>query len=112
MNKCKLTPLDHFIIIKEYEVNEKSDGGIVMPETYKEQWQLAITEGEIIALGENAFDYLQNKPKVGDWVLFNKYEGHGRQYKDGYFRSMLDTKLYAMSEQMLTVNEALLNERE
>lgn len=69
-----LKPLFDNIIVKRIEEEEKTKGGIVLPETIdKEKPQ----KGEVIAIGEgkvaNNGDKIAMQVKVGDQVLFRKY---------------------------------------
>ena len=66
----KITPLQDRVIVKRIEEEEKSKGGIIIPDTAKEKPQ----KGTIVAVGEG----LKDKPvtvKVGDNVLYGKYAG-------------------------------------
>ncbi|MDR1961078.1 MAG: co-chaperone GroES [Gracilibacteraceae bacterium] len=71
----KLRPLGDRVIIKAVEKEEKSKGGIIMPDTAKEK----PLEGEIIAVGPGKFDddgkRLPMDLKVGDKVIYSKYSG-------------------------------------
>lgn len=71
----KIIPLHDRVILKRIEHEEKSPGGIIIPDTAKEKPQ----EGRVIAVGPGKM--LDNgqlkKPDVkeGDKVLFSKYAG-------------------------------------
>ncbi|MDR0434612.1 MAG: co-chaperone GroES [Gracilibacteraceae bacterium] len=71
----KLRPLGDRVIIKAMEKEEKSKGGIIMPDTAKEK----PLEGEIIAVGPGKLDddgkRLPMDVKVGDKVIYSKYSG-------------------------------------
>jgi chaperonin GroES len=71
----KLRPLQDRIVIKRVKEEEKSKGGILIPDTAKEKPM----EGEVIAVGSGKVqeDGTLRKPdvKVGDHVLFAKYGG-------------------------------------
>ena len=72
----KLRPLHDRILIKRLEAEEKTKGGIIIPETAKEK----PVEGKVIAVGNGRI--LENGQKiamdvkVGDVVLFGKYSGN------------------------------------
>jgi chaperonin GroES len=70
-----LRPLGDRIIIKAAASEEKTAGGIVLPDTAKEKPQ----EGEVIAVGPGrTLDNGQTAPlevKVGDRILYAKYGG-------------------------------------
>ncbi len=71
----KLKPLGDRIVVKVLSQEEKTKGGIVLPETAKEKPQ----EGEVIAVGTGkVLDNGQKLPlevKAKDKVLFSKYGG-------------------------------------
>ena len=71
----KIRPLQDRIIVKRIEEEEKTKGGIIIPDSAKEKPM----EGEVIAIG--AGKILENgtkhplEVKAGDRVLFSKYAG-------------------------------------
>jgi chaperonin GroES len=71
----KLKPLADRLLVKPIEEEEKTPGGIVLPETAKEKPQ----KGEVLAVGPGARDDEGNRiamdVSVGDNVLFAKYGG-------------------------------------
>ncbi len=73
--KMNLKPLADRVIVKKLEAEEKTAGGIVLPDTAKEKPQQA----EVLAVGPGKFDEKGNRQpmelKVGDKVLFAKYSG-------------------------------------
>ena len=73
--KKTLKPISDKVIVQKLEPEEKTAGGIVLPDTAKEKPQ----EGKIIAVGPGGYDDKgQRKPievKEGDHVLFAKYSG-------------------------------------
>ena len=71
----KIRPLQDRVILKRIEEEEKSKGGIIIPDTAKEKPQ----EGKVIAVGKGkANEDGKITPldvKVNDRVLFGKYAG-------------------------------------
>lgn len=71
----RLKPLSDRVVVKPLEEEERTKGGIVLPDTAKEKPQ----HGEILAVGPGALDEngkrLPMDVKVGDRVLFAKYAG-------------------------------------
>ena len=71
----KIRPLQDRIIVKRIEEEEKTKGGIIIPDTAKEKPM----EGEVIAVGSGKV--LENgtkqapEVKKGDRILFGKYSG-------------------------------------
>ena len=75
MAKTKFRPLHDRVVVKRIDAEEKTKGGIIIPDTAKEKPQ----EGEIVAAGGGARgDDGKIHPldvKVGDRVLFGKWSG-------------------------------------
>jgi len=70
----KIRPLHDRVIVKRLEEEEKSRGGIIIPDTAKEKPQ----EGRVIAVGSGKHEDGKVIPldvKVGDKILFGKYAG-------------------------------------
>ena len=71
----KIRPLQDRVIIKRIEEEEKSKGGIIIPDTAKEKPQ----EGKVVAVGKGKVnDDGKLTPldvKVNDRILFGKYSG-------------------------------------
>ena len=71
----KVRPLQDRVLVQRIEEEEKTKGGIIIPDTAKEKPQ----EGKIIAVGKGKIldNGTQVKPDVksGDRVLFSKYAG-------------------------------------
>jgi chaperonin GroES len=71
----KVRPLHDRIIVKRLEEEEKTKGGIIIPDTAKEK----PIEGKVIAVGEGKVDKNGKKTplevKKGDRILFAKYGG-------------------------------------
>lgn len=74
-NKLQLKPLADRVVLKKVDAEEKTAGGIVLPDTAKEKPQ----QGEILAVGPGRVDdkgtRVAMEVKVGDKVLFAKYSG-------------------------------------
>ncbi|MBV8662119.1 MAG: co-chaperone GroES, partial [Hyphomicrobiales bacterium] len=71
----KFRPLHDRVAVKRIDAEEKSKGGIIIPDTAKEKPQ----EGEVIAVGPGARDehgkIVALDLKVGDRILFGKWSG-------------------------------------
>jgi chaperonin GroES len=71
----KIRPLQDRVIVKRIEEEEKSKGGIIIPDTAKEKPQ----EGKVIAVGKGKVNedgkVTPLDVKVNDRVLFGKYSG-------------------------------------
>ena len=75
MAKTKFRPLHDRVVVKRIDAEEKSKGGIIIPDTAKEKPQ----EAEVIAVGPGKLnDEHKRAPmdvKSGDHVLMGKYSG-------------------------------------
>jgi chaperonin GroES len=73
--KMALTPLHDRVLVKRTEGEEKTSGGLYIPESAKEK----PSEGEIISVGEGARkdngELIAPAVKAGDLVLFGKWSG-------------------------------------
>ena len=73
--KLKFRPLHDRVVVKRIEAEEKSKGGIIIPDTVKEKPQ----EGEIVTVGPGGRDengkLIAMDLKAGDRVLFGKWSG-------------------------------------
>jgi len=70
-----LKPLSDRVVLKPVEAEEKTKGGIVLPDTAKDKPQ----EGEVVAVGPGRIldngTKLTPEVKVGDRVIYSKYSG-------------------------------------
>ncbi len=70
-----IQPLGDRVLIKPLEAQEKTKGGIVLPDTAKEKPQ----EGKVIAVGKGRVSddgkLIPLEVKAGDKVLYGKYSG-------------------------------------
>ncbi|WP_297326532.1 co-chaperone GroES [uncultured Bartonella sp.] len=75
MAKTKFRPLHDRVVVRRVESEEKTAGGIIIPDTAKEKPQ----EGEVLAVGPGARDengkLVALDVKTGDRVLFGKWSG-------------------------------------
>jgi len=71
----KIRPLQDRVIVKRIEEEEKTKGGIIIPDTAKEKPQ----EGKVIAVGKGKITedgkVIPLDLKAGDRILFGKYAG-------------------------------------
>ncbi len=68
--KTKLTPLHDRVVVKAAAAEQKTSGGIIIPDTAKEKPQ----RGTVVAVGTGKKDEPLTV-KVGDLVLYGKYAG-------------------------------------
>jgi len=72
---AKIQPLGDRILLKPLEAEEKTKGGIILPDTAKEKPQ----QGKVVAVGKGkVLESGKTEPievKAGDKVLYGKYSG-------------------------------------
>ena len=72
----RFRPLHDRVVVRRIEAEEKTKGGIIIPDTAKEK----PAEGEVIAVGNGKVDDKGKlrpvQVKKGDRVLFGKYSGN------------------------------------
>ena len=75
MAKMKFRPLHDRVVVKRIDAEEKTKGGIIIPDTAKEK----PSQGEVIAVGPGGRDdngkLTAIDLKAGDRVLFGKWSG-------------------------------------
>ena len=75
MAKIKIRPLDDRVVVEPMEAEERTAGGIVLPDTAKERPQrgkvVAVGPGRLLDSGERA----AMSVAVGDEVIYGKYGG-------------------------------------
>jgi chaperonin GroES len=94
----KLKPLDDYVVVKPMEEEEKTEGGIVLPDTAKEKPQkgeiLAVGPGKLLASG----DRMPPSVKVGDMVLFGKWGGNDIKVEGEELKIMKESEILAKFE--------------
>ncbi|MCS7021167.1 MAG: co-chaperone GroES [Gemmataceae bacterium] len=92
----KITPLNDKVLIERMEADDKTAGGIILPDTAKEKPK----QGKVLALGEGKL--LENgqrvpfQVKVGDRVLFSSYAGNEVQVEGKEYLVMSEDDILAV----------------
>ena len=96
MAKMNLKPLADRVIIKPSEAEEKTKGGIILPDIAKEK----PIEGTVVAIGpgKTSEDGKLVKPevKVGDKVLYGKYSGTEVTVEGEEYLIMRESDIFAI----------------
>ncbi len=78
----KIRPLNDRILVRRFEEEEESKGGIIIPDSAKE----TPAEGEVVAVGPGKKDdqgkVIPVDLKVGDHIMFRKYAGDDIKLED------------------------------
>jgi chaperonin GroES len=92
----QLKPLADRVVVRKLEAEEKTAGGIVLPDTAKEKPQ----QGEVLAVGPGRVDdkgtRIPMEVKKGDKVLFAKYSGTEVKYEGVEYLILAERDLLAI----------------
>lgn len=91
MASVKVKPLADRVIVEAAAAEEKTSGGIIIPDTAKEKPQ----KGKIIAVGTGKKDEPLTV-KVGDEVLYGKYAGTEIQIAGKEYLIMRESDIFAV----------------
>jgi len=89
--KVKIKPLQDRILVAPAEAEQKTAGGIIIPDTAKEKPQ----KGTVVAAGPGKKDEPMTV-KVGDTVLYGKYSGTEFQLDGETYLIMKESDIYAI----------------
>ena len=89
--KCTIKPLADRVLVKPAEAEQKTAGGIIIPDTAKEKPQ----QGVVVAVGPGKKDEPMTV-KVKDNVLYGKYSGTEIQLDGETYLIMKESDIYAI----------------
>jgi chaperonin GroES len=96
MAKINLKPLADRVIVKPSEAEEKTKGGIILPDTAKEK----PIEGTLVAVGPGKVaedgKTVKLEVKVGDKVLYGKYSGTEVTVEGETYLIMRESDIFAI----------------
>jgi chaperonin GroES len=102
----KFRPLHDRVVVTRIEAEEKSAGGIIIPDTAKEK----PTEGEVIAVGPGGRDesgkLIPIDVKVGDRILFGKWSGTEVKMDGVEYLIMKESDIMGVIEQTVARTKA------
>jgi|TARA_B110000908_G_C10259799_1_gene458340 co-chaperonin GroES (HSP10) len=102
--KAKLPePVGYKILIAIPEVDQKTEGGVIRPDSIKETEEVASIIGYVIKVGESAYSDKNRFPagpwcKEGDFVIFRSYSGTRFKVMGKEFRIINDDTVEAVVE--------------
>ncbi len=95
----KVKPLHDRVLVKRLEEEEKTKGGIIIPDTAKEK----PIKGEVVAVGPGRITddgkRIEMSVKVGDKVMFNKYAGTEIKIEGEEYLIMREDDIVAIIEE-------------
>jgi chaperonin GroES len=95
MAKSKLRPLDDRVVVKPVEAEERTAGGIVLPDSAKEKPQ----RGKVVYIGPGKL--LENGQRgslsvaIGDEVIYGKYSGTDIELEGDEVKILRETDILA-----------------
>ena len=102
----KFRPLHDRVVIRRIKAEDKTKGGILIPDTVKEKPQ----EGEVIAVGPGARDesgkLIALEVKAGDRVLFGKWSGSEVKIGDDDLLIMKESDILGVIERPTAAKKA------
>jgi chaperonin GroES len=97
-SSIKLQPLGDRVVVQREEVEERTSGGIVLPDTAREK----PARGKVVAVGDGRLledgTRSQLQVKVGDRVLFTSYAGENIKVADEEYLLMREDDILAVIE--------------
>ncbi len=91
MTKVNIKPLADRVLVQPAPAEEKTSGGIIIPDTAQEKPQ----KGTVVAVGEGTKDNPVTV-KVGDNVLYGKYAGTELNFDGETYLIMRESDIYAV----------------
>ena len=97
-NSSSIRPLDDRIVVEPLEAEEKSSGGILLPDTAKQKPQrgtvVAVGPGRLLDSGERAACCVKN----GDEIIYGRYAGNDVQVGEKEYKIMRESDVLAKVE--------------
>jgi chaperonin GroES len=93
----KLKPLEDRVVLKQQEAEEKTQSGIILPDSAKEKPQAAV----VVAVGPGKVvdgHKVEMQVKEGDKVIYSKYSGTEVKYDDEEYIIVSQTDIIAVVE--------------
>ena len=107
----KFRPLHDRVVIRRIEGEDKTKGGILIPDTVKEKPQ----EGEVVAVGPGARDesgkLIALEVKAGDRVLFGKWSGSEVKIDGEDLLIMKESDILGVNENHVRQRRQILHRR-
>ncbi|HTQ40304.1 MAG TPA: co-chaperone GroES [Pirellulales bacterium] len=95
MAKSKLRPLDDRVVVKPVEAEERTAGGIVLPDSAKEKPQrgkvVSIGPGKLLESGQRG----TLSVSIGDEVIYGKYSGTDIELEGDEVKILRETDILA-----------------
>lgn len=95
-----IKPVGYRVLVEPDKVEEKTKGGLFLPQTTQDREQQAAIKGTVVAVGEHAWKE-DGEPwaKVGDRIIFAKYGGFEVEDDGKAYRLLNDEDIVAVIEE-------------
>lgn len=108
---CIPDPSGYRILVAIPSVSEKTEGGIIRPDTLRKLEETASIFGYVVSLGPDCYRDDKRFPggpwcKVGDWVIFRSYSGTRLKIDEQEFRLINDDTIEAVVESPEKISRA------
>lgn len=103
INSSGWKPIEYNVLVKQADKQEKTQGGLYIPEPTQERNEFSETVGIIVDVSPMAFDFADwpahvAKPQIGDRVIFEKHAGRFVDGEDGEkYRLIKDKEVMAVA---------------
>jgi chaperonin GroES len=101
-NPSGINPTEYRVLVRPEAIEEKTAGGIIIPDQTKDRDKYAVVKGVLIDVSPVAFSYAEwpegsRVPAIGDKVVYEKYAGALLKGKDGIeYRVINDKDIHAV----------------
>ncbi len=99
----KIRPLADRVVVKPLPAEDKTRGGLFVPDTAKERPQ----QGEVVAIGPGRVTddgkKIPAEVKVGDTILYGKYSGTEVNYEGTEYLIMRESDIFAIMQNKRSV---------
>lgn len=93
-----IRPLEDRVVVTPLETEEKTSGGIVLPDSAREKQ----TQGEVVAVGRgkvlNSGKLVEPRVKKGDHVIYGKYAGSDVKVGAKEYKILSESEILAIVE--------------
>lgn len=103
---CDLIPMEFNVVVELDPVEEKTAGGLILPQAKVDRDKLEAEEGTLVAVSPHAFSYAEwpegaRQPQVGDRVLVARFAGVLRERDGKSLKIVKDKDIIAVVAQSL-----------
>ena len=99
----------YHVLVRPVSIKEKTKGGILLPDSTRDDMAYLTTVGEVVALGDLAYHDMEKFAKgpwceVGDYVCYGKHSGQKIKYKGLKYILLFDDQVIMKVESPKTLD--------